>query len=468
MIKPWKLSAFVVAGFVATTLSISDVSAEEDAEETEQDVEETEEESEEADEETEEENEARLFAIPDAEEDLLTLPRLIPDRFTYDSGVDIEYPEDGVRGIFSTAHSAGGQKFTELVDFVDQTDLNAMVIDVKDDDGFITFETESEDERVQENSRDVITDVEGMMDTLEESQIYPIARVVVFKDTILGKQEPELSFTEGGNVWTNPGGSAFVNPFSEEVWEYNVEVARQAAEAGFKEIQFDYVRFPEGFGSRDDALNYTEGNYADSDMDRYEKRIAAVTDFVEYAREELREYGVKVSVDIFGVAAMYDEPNIGQSFAAISENVDVISSMPYPSHWGEGSLPGIRYPDLEPYNVMDYYSQVENEVLEELDNPPVSRPWLQDFTASYLPDGQWTSYDAPEIEAQIQALYDNNIYEFLLWNAGNNYTPGVDYKLGLDIDIAGAELMEDDEEMPEEGSEEESDEESDEEDSEDE
>lgn len=207
MNRPWKLSAFVVAGFVATTLSITSVSAEEEAEDTEQDVEETEEDSEEADEDSDEdsedESEARLFAIPDAEEDLLTLPRLIPDRFTYDSGVNIEYPEDGVRGIFSTAHSAGGQKFSELVDFVDSTDLNAMVIDVKDDDGFITFETDSEDERVQENSRDVITDVEGMMDTLEESQIYPIARVVVFKDTILGKQEPELSFTEGGNVWTN-------------------------------------------------------------------------------------------------------------------------------------------------------------------------------------------------------------------------------------------------------------------------
>ncbi|PRO64210.1 putative glycoside hydrolase [Alkalicoccus urumqiensis] len=349
-------------------------------------------------------------------------------RFTFDSGYTFEYP-DAVRGVFVTGHSAGGSRFNDLLDLLNSTSLNAMVIDVKEDDGYITFEPEEGNDYL-DISQPLIKDPEGMMTTLEENEIYPIARVVVFKDSILAKGRPDLSFTQNGEVWTNGRGEAFVNPFLQEVWDYNVEVAKMAAEMGFEEIQFDYVRFPEGFENRDDQLDYSTGPYEDDPGTNVEKRVDAVTDFVAYAREELEPYDVDVSVDIFGYSATISEaPGIGQNFSRISENVDVISSMIYPSHWGPYF--GIDKPDLYPYELVDEYAQVENDVLDALEDPPVSRPWLQDFTASYLGSGNYLNYGKAEVEAQIQALYDNGIHEFLLWNAGNRYSGSVDYMLGM-------------------------------------
>ncbi|WP_067729573.1 putative glycoside hydrolase [Oceanobacillus damuensis] len=349
------------------------------------------------------------------------------ERFTYDSGYDFEYP-DAVRGIYVTGNSAGSSRFETLLDFVDSTDLNTMVIDVKEDHGNLTFKPE-EGSPYEEIAMNYISDPKGMMDTLEEKQIYPIARVVVFKDSVLAENRPDLSFTKNGEVWVNNKGEAFVNPFKKKVWEYNVEIAKMAAEMGFQEIQFDYVRFPEGFENKDEELDYSLGDYADLDMNNIKKRVEAVTNFVEYAREELSPYGVDVSVDIFGYAATIEEtPGIGQNFSRIADNVDVISSMIYPSHWTPYF--GIEKPDEQPYELITEYAKVENEVLGALDIPPVSRPWLQDFEAPWLYSGPTKQYGKAEVEAQIKALYENGIDEFLLWNAGNTYTEDVDYMIG--------------------------------------
>lgn len=348
-------------------------------------------------------------------------------RFVFDSGRHFEYP-DAVRGIYVTGNSAGGSRFHELVELVESTDLNAMVIDIKEDHGYLTF-VPDEDFPFADISRNMISDPEGMMELLEEKQIYPIARIVVFKDSVLAEKRPDLSFTENGKVWVNNRGEAFVNPFEKEVWEYNVEIAKMAAELGFQEIQFDYVRFPEGFERRDDILSYSLGDYEELEMDNVKKRVEAVTDFVAYAREELSQYDVDVSVDIFGYAATLEEtPGIGQNFSRIAENVDIISSMIYPSHWT--SYFGIEKPDLEPYRLVTEYAKVENVVLGRLENPPVSRPWLQDFEAPWLYNGPPKQYGKKEVEAQISALYENGINEFLLWNAGNVYTENVDYLIG--------------------------------------
>ena len=344
-------------------------------------------------------------------------------RFSFDSGYTFEYP-DAVRGIYVTGHTIGVDRFNTLVELLNDTALNAMVIDIKDDNGYLTYRPE-EDHQFYDISQRMIPDTKAMMERLEENEIYPIARIVVFKDTVLAEKRPDLSFKENGQVWKNRRGEAFVNPFLEEVWDYNIEMAIMAAEMGFQEIQFDYVRFPEGFERRDDILEYDTGKYIDGE-DNVKKRVDAVTDFVAYARERLEPYDVDVSVDIFGYAATISEaPGIGQNFTRISENVDVISSMIYPSHWTPYF--GIDKPDLYPYELVDAYAKVENEVLGKLENPPVSRPWIQDFTASYLGSGNFIKYEAAEVEAQIRALYDNDIHEFLLWNASNRYSPGVDY-----------------------------------------
>ncbi|WP_240374871.1 putative glycoside hydrolase [Bacillus piscicola] len=346
-------------------------------------------------------------------------------RFYYDTGYDFTYPEDGVRGVYVTGHSAGGARLEELLKLTDKTDLNTMVIDIKDDFGNLTFKP-PEDSDLPEIGKNMIDDPVTLMDTLEKHKIYPIARIVVFKDTVLAEQKPEWSYLQNGNIWKNGRGEAFVNPYLKEVWDYNVNIAKEAAKLGFKEIQFDYVRFPEGFETRDDSLEYSKGEYKE-EKDNVQSRVTAVTDFVEYAREELQKgFDVDVAVDIFGYSATLKEaPGIGQNFSKISSNVDVISSMIYPSHWTPYF--GIDKPDLHPYELTREYAKVENKVLEKLENPPTSRPWIQDFTASWLGNGNYQTYGVKEVEEQIKALNDSGIDEFLLWNATNRYTNGVDY-----------------------------------------
>lgn len=352
-----------------------------------------------------------------------TLPEKV-NRFQFDSGYHFEYP-DAVRGIYVTGHSAGGAKFNKLMKLMDDTDLNAMVIDIKDDWGNLTYVPE-DDSSYNDIGKPYIKDPKNILKEMEEKQIYPIARVVVFKDSVLANKKPEWSYKEGNSVWKNGRGESFVNPFLKEVWDYNIGIAIEAAKMGFQEIQFDYVRFPEGFEQRDTSLKYSMGEYENLKVENVQKRVSAVTDFVEYARKQLEPYGVKVSVDIFGYTATLPEaPGIGQNFSKISEHVDVISSMIYPSHWT--SYFGIAKPDLEPYKLVSEYAKLEKAKLGELDSPPVSRPWLQDFTASYLGAGNYKNYGKSEVQAQIKALNEQGIKEFLLWNAGNSYTPNVDY-----------------------------------------
>lgn len=347
-------------------------------------------------------------------------------RFTFQSGYMFEYP-DAVRGIYVTGHSAGSARFEKLISLIKQTDLNTMVIDVKDDYGNITFNL-GDDSPFQDIGRNFIQDPEQMMKTLEEKSIYPIARIVVFKDTVLAEKRPKFSFLDQGKVWKNGRGEAFVNPFLKEVWDYNIEIAKIAAEMGFQEIQFDYVRFPEGFELMDERLEYSQGDYIHSELDNIQRRVEAVTDFVKYAREQLSFYDVDVSVDIFGYAATVPEtPGIGQNFLKIAENVDIISSMIYPSHWTANYF-GIPFPDKEPYRLVAEYAKVETELLSKLDEPPKSRPWIQDFEAPWLYRNEPVfQYGKKEIEDQIRALYEYGIDEFLLWNAGNTYTENVNY-----------------------------------------
>ncbi|WP_040951638.1 putative glycoside hydrolase [Gorillibacterium massiliense] len=332
--------------------------------------------------------------------------------------VDPQKDAPKIKGIYSTAYSAGGARFTDLVKLLDDTELNAMVIDVKDDLGWITYKTGNPDLEATGAEKNFIPDIHKVMSTLQEHDIYPIARIVVFKDSILAAKEPALSFVNpDGALWKNSKKDSFVNPYNKNVWDYNIEVAKEAAKAGFKEIQFDYVRFAEGFETRADVLKYTKDDRT---------RIDAVSEFVKYAREQLNPLGVRVSVDIFGYAASVPAAEgIGQDFQKISENVDVISPMIYPSHYGTDWF-GSKVPDAAPYKTIDGASKDTEKKLAPLKElKPVVRPWIQDFTATWVP-GHIT-YSAKQVDDQIRALKDNGVEEFLLWNSKNRYTAGVDY-----------------------------------------
>lgn len=340
----------------------------------------------------------------------------------------VEYPKDGVKGIYVTSNSTQGAKMDELVKFIKDSNLNTMVIDVKDDTGNITMKLNTGNKQVDKNTLDIV-DGKKLLKKLHDNNIYPIARIVTFKDTKLANEHPEWTFKNSdGSVWTNGKGDSFVNPFMKEVWKYDIDVAKAAAKAGFQDIQFDYVRFPEGFENQADSLTYNKGEYKNSQMSSGDQRVDTITKFLEYANKELKPMGVNVSADVFGYSALVENaPGIGQSFPKISKNVDAISSMIYPSHWSNGDF-GLQAPDTEPYKTVNRYIQKENSLLDTLGkDKPISRPWIQDFTASYLGAGNYIEYDAKAISEEVQALKDNGVNEFLLWNAGNDYTEGVNY-----------------------------------------
>ena len=196
----------------------------------------------------------------------------------------------------------------------------------------------------------------------------------------------------------------------------------------FQDIQFDYVRFPEGFENEAEHLDFSKGDYKNSELSSGDQRVDTVTKYLEYAQKELQPYNVKISADVFGYSALVkNAPGIGQSFPKISKNVDAISSVIYPSHWSSGDI-GLEDPDTEPYKTVNRYIKKENNILNDLGNKkPKTRPWIQDFTASYLGEGKYKEYDAQAISDQVQALKDNDVDEFLIWNAANDYTQGPNF-----------------------------------------
>ncbi|RED64175.1 putative glycoside hydrolase [Cohnella lupini] len=325
-----------------------------------------------------------------------------------------------VKGIYVTAYSAGGERMAKLLNLLDKTELNSMVIDIKDDLGNITYKTDNPTLKKLGSPQPYIRDINKLMTTLKEHDIYPIARVVVFKDSVLAKKHPEMSFVQkDGTIWHNNNNDKFVNPYDKKVWEYNVEVAKEAAKLGFKEIQFDYVRFPEGFEKKADSLKFTKNELS---------RVDTVASFVEFAKKELAPLGVRVSVDIFGYAASVPAAEgIGQDFVKISNAVNVICPMIYPSHYSTGWFKQ-KDPDKAPYATIKGAMVDTHKKLDPLgDKKPIIRPWIQDFTASWLGKGHYAKYGAAEVQAQIKALNDSGVQEYLLWNAGNTYTEGVKF-----------------------------------------
>lgn len=366
---------------------------------------------------------------------VLTQPKKLPDILYYESEIDIPYPQDGVKGVYVTSENIADEAYLDkLIKYIDDTELNAMVINFKDDYGNIVGNFETENPMIKDNIMNFV-DLKKVLKKLEEHKIYPIARIVTFKDYMLSDDFPEYSFhdPETGEIWKDGNGSQFVNPFLPEVWNYNVEIAVEAAKMGFKDIQFDYVRFPEGFETFGNDLEYEVGSYeyfvTDNPEEEGIERVIAISDFLNHARDQLKPYGVDVSADVFGYTAIAqgspDVRGIGQDFARMSERVDVMSSMIYPSHWGDEFFDLVG-PDMYPYEVVSAYINHEKKIFEDVKNKVISRPWLQDFTFP-VASGNFIEYGPNEVQAQINALYEQNIHEYLLWNASGEYTQGVDY-----------------------------------------
>lgn len=376
-------------------------------------------------------NANRYEGLQISSEPVLTPPNNLPDTLFYNSGIHIQYPETGVRGIYVPINVLSDkEQFLKIVEFINNTELNTIVIDIKDDHGNITTTFQTNNQEIIDNSSNMI-DINYIMSVLEENQIYPIARIVAFKDTIQAEKDDNLSFTnkENGELWTDANGSKFINPFIKLNQDYIINIAIEASKIGFKDIQLDYVRFPEGFETFHDELNYSveEFNIYNNSG---EERTAVIADFISKMKTSLMPYNTKLSADIFGYITIVknteDVTGIGQDFYKIAENVDVISAMIYPSHWSIGFF-GIDFPNAKPYETIYEYVLSEKQAFTQLSKIPVSRPWLQDFTDYDKTGENFIVYTSKEVQDQINALYENDIKEYLLWNAEGIYSEYVDY-----------------------------------------
>ncbi len=320
-----------------------------------------------------------------------------------------------VKGIYVTGPMAGSSAMDDLIRLIDETELNAVVIDVKNDEGNITYQMELQEAQDMGACVGYIGDMDGLMEKLKAHNIYTIARIVCFKEPCLAKYRPELALkkADGSNL-TDAYGLEWVNPYEEGVWEYLTDVALAAADAGFDEIQYDYVRFP--IGSDADSADYGV------DMQEYPKE-QAITDFLNYAAERLHGRGVPVTADVFGtiIGSSVDVEQVGQNYARLGGTVDVLCPMIYPSHYGNHVF-GLEVPDAHPYEAV--YAALEGSKSEldgiEEGERAVVRPWLQAFTATWVTGH--ISYGGEQIRQQIQAVYDAGYEEWILWNAANRYS----------------------------------------------
>ncbi len=319
-----------------------------------------------------------------------------------------------VKGIYVSGPVAGIGKMDELIDLVDRTELNAMVIDVKNDEGKITYKMQSDMAQELEASIGYISDIHGLVERCKEKNIYLIARIVAFRDPYLAERKPEWAVhTKDGEIFRDKNGMAWVNPYQREVWDYLAEVALQAAADGFDEVQFDYIRFSTDL--KEEEVDYGPET-AEAD------KIEIITQFTEYIYEKLAKQGVYVAADVFGTVIdnETDQMIVGQDYAEMAANLDYICPMVYPSHYYNGAY-GITVPDADPYATI--YAAASSSVRELEAVPEESRAhvrlWLQSFTAGWVPGH--IGYGPQQIREQIKGAYDAGYEEWILWNAAVNY-----------------------------------------------
>lgn len=388
-------------------------------------------------------------------------PNAVSENDTSEEGLLPGEERVKVKGIYVTGAMAGTSGMDDLIALVDRTELNALVIDVKNDDGRVVYEMDTPMVSEIGSSKKLVSDMPGLIQKCKEHDIYLIARIVAFKDPFLAENRTDLALhDESGNLFRDSSGLAWVNPYKEEVWKYLLEIAEEAVAIGFDEIQFDYIRFATDSGMK----NVDFGPEAEG-----KSREAVITEFVEYASERLHSQGIPVSADVYGIVidSELDASLVGQNYYEMSKYLDYISPMVYPSHYGPGNL-GLAVPDAQPYETIYRSMSASRRVLAGLEGPeeeveavsgndiPLKtedvsgngavsagartelpepkemepaeeiraqvRPWLQDFTATWV-DGHIT-YGPEEIRAQIQAVYDAGYEEWILWNAANRYTEG--------------------------------------------
>jgi hypothetical protein len=317
-----------------------------------------------------------------------------------------------IRAAYLTYYGVADRGIRQRVlDLVERTELNAVVIDIKGDRGLIPYRT-SVQAALDAGAQGpvIIKDFDDQLASWKARGVYTIARIVAFKDNVRANARPDLAVidTRTGKPWIDRENLAWVDPFREENWDYIIAVAKEAALKGFDEIQFDYVRFPTD--GKLAAARYSQPNSAAT-------RLPAIAAFLAKARRELGPTGAFLAADIFGYTAFNtNDTDIGQRIEEISVSLDYICPMVYPSGYHLG-IPGVRNPVLNPYEIVKESVRLTRQRSQ---NPGAQvRPWLQDFK-DYAFDKR--IFGPGEVRAQIRGSDDGGGSGWMLWNPKNDYT----------------------------------------------
>jgi hypothetical protein len=317
-----------------------------------------------------------------------------------------------VRGLYVNRWAAIGNRVWQLIDVAKRTEVNALVIDVKDDRGYLLYR--SSVPLARSIGADRFTPMatarlRAMLDTMRAHGIHPIARIVVAKDPLLAnaKREWAVLRRSDGKPWLDSHGNPWLDPHHRGVWQYAADLADEAVRLGFAEVQYDYVRFP------DERRLLAEARFP---LAKGRRRDAVIREQLGYLRLRLQPSGAPMAIDVFGATTTIDnDMGIGQTWEQFADQADFILPMTYPSHYPRGSY-GIAHPNAEPYAVLDRAlrgARVRNRVIAGAGEVV---PWYQDFTMGK------PRYGVPQLRAQMQAGYDNGMFSWMLWNAASRYT----------------------------------------------
>jgi hypothetical protein len=328
------------------------------------------------------------------------------------AAIDVKLKRQSIKAAYLTYYGfAERQIRNRVLDLVARTELNAVVVDVKGDRGWIPYRTEVPLALAAGAQGPVILkDFDGMLAELKARGVYTIARIVTFKDNVLAQHRRDLAIIDARTrkPWIDREGLAWVDPFRTEVWDYNLAIAREAIRKGFDEVQFDYVRFPTD--GKLTAARYSRPNTKDT-------RLPTIAGFLARARGELGPLGAFVAADVFGYTAFNEnDTDIGQRIEELAPHVDYLCPMVYPSGYHVG-IPGYRNPVAHPYQVV--HESVRLTRKRSAGHSVQVRPWLQDFK-DYAFDRR--IFGVAEVRAQIKAVDDAGGLGFMLWNPKNDYT----------------------------------------------
>ena len=304
--------------------------------------------------------------------------------------------------------SQSPKRMHELIAIADSTEINALVIDMKDEFG-LNFE--STDTLVSRNAGNAgkIPHLKELLDTLHAHRILAIARIVTFKDSVAARNNPQHVIRKpDGTPWRDKKGLTWVDPYDHAIWEYDIRVAEQMAKMGFGEVQFDYIRFPEPYKSLPEQV-FKDANGV--------TKPRALGEFFKAACPRVHAAGARCTADIFGlVTTVPGALEIGQQWEELAPRSDVLLPMVYPSHYPRGSL-GVPYPNADPYKIILAAITRARERDQKLgiQEPEHVRPWLQAFTLGK------PEYGAEQLKAEKQAVYDSGYDGWVMWNPGSIY-----------------------------------------------